>query len=76
MEDGANRGWLHIHPLMHVPDNLAPLFSPMPRRWVKQLTPGGRYVPGTLDTKKFQPTDLSGSEAARVALRARGSTIC
>lgn len=67
MEDGANRGGLHIHLLMHVPNNLAPLFSPMPRRWVKQLTPGGRYVPGTLDTKKFRPTDPSGSEAARVA---------
>lgn len=67
MEDGANRGGLHIHLLMHVPNDLAPLFSPMPRRWVKQLTPGGRYVAGTLDTKKFRPADPSGFDAARVA---------
>jgi hypothetical protein len=67
MEDGANRGGLHIHLLMHVPNNLAPLFSPMPRRWVKQLTPGGRYVPRTLDTKKFRTADPGASDAARVA---------
>lgn len=67
MEDGANRGGLHVHLLLHVPDNLAPLFSPMPRRWVRQLLPGGRYVTGTLDTKKFRTTDPTRGEAARVA---------
>lgn len=66
MEDGANRGGLHVHLLLHVPDDLAPLFSAMPRIWVKRLLPGERYVSGTLDTKKFRITDPLRNEAARV----------
>lgn len=41
----------HVHILLHVPPDLAPLFSRLPLRWVKRLLPG-RYVKGVLDTQR------------------------
>lgn len=41
----------HVHILLHVPPDLAPLFSRLPLHWVKRLLPG-RYVKGVVDTKR------------------------
>jgi hypothetical protein len=41
----------HAHILLHVPPDLAELFRPMPRRWAKAIT-GGRYIPGTVLSKR------------------------
>ena len=49
-EHGRVKG-AHVHILLHVPPDLAPLFSRLPMRWVKRLLPGG-YVKGVMDTKR------------------------
>jgi hypothetical protein len=42
----------HAHILLHVPEELEPLFRPMPLRWTKALL-AGDYVAGTLQTQRL-----------------------
>lgn len=49
----------HAHILLHVPPELDLLFRTMPRRWAKGLI-GGRYITGTVDTKRLPPAGPSG----------------
>lgn len=43
----------HVHLLLHVPENLDWHFRLMPMRWAKHCL-GGRYVRGTLDSKRVR----------------------
>lgn len=51
-ENDGNIGRIgsHVHILIHVPSELAPLFRPFPLRWVKRILPT-KYVRRTLMTK-------------------------
>jgi hypothetical protein len=46
----------HCHILLHVPLDVAPLFSPMPKRWARKLL-GGKYFKGVVDTTKLSLAD-------------------
>lgn len=48
-EYGAKNG-AHVHILLHVPDEVAAFFSPMPLKWVKQILPGA-YIADTLQSQ-------------------------
>lgn len=53
VQEWSPRFGAHAHILMHVPDELAPLFSDYPQRWVKKLVVGC-YVAGTVKTKQVR----------------------
>lgn len=44
----------HAHILLHIPQELEPLFRVMPRRWVKHIL-GGHYVAKTLNCQRLAP---------------------
>lgn len=65
----------HCHILIHVPDNLAPLFSGKPRQWAAHIIArrGGRYASGTILTRKIagSSADQALPEAFEAALMGR-----
>lgn len=50
VQEWSPRFGAHAHILLHVPDELAPLFRAYPRRWVTKLI-SGPYLAGTIKTK-------------------------
>ena len=65
----------HCHILMHVPPELAPLFSGRPERWARRVISGraGSYVRGTMRTRQVTMGNASdrSPEAYRAALMGR-----
>ena len=53
----------HCHILLHVPQELDPLFRPMPRRWVSKVL-DGRYVHGVLQSQSLRTRRVTGSNPA------------
>lgn len=49
----GNKCGAHAHVLSHVPTELDPLYSPMPRRWATMLL-GGTYAKGVVKSEALQ----------------------
>ena len=53
----------HCHILLHVPQELDPLFRPMPRRWASKVL-GGRYVHKVIKRDRLRFRRVTGSNPA------------
>ena len=52
VQETGSRFGQHAHILLHVPQELEPLFRVMPRRWAAHIL-GGKYVAGVLDCQRL-----------------------
>lgn len=73
VQEWSDQNGAHVHMLLHVPPALAPLFSPMPNRWVRTVL-GRANIARTLRTEKLATGEGEGSDPAAYRAQVKGKT--
>jgi hypothetical protein len=58
VQERGRRFSQHTHLLLAVPNELEPLFRPMPLRWTKSVLPHG-YLRGVIQTQRLDISDMT-----------------